>query len=161
MAPVDWLILAIIAVSTLISIKRGFVKEALSLVSWIAAFLVARMFGHHLAALLVDQISIPSVRLGVSFALLFIATLILGSVVNYLVGELIKITGLSGADRVFGMVFGAARGVLIIVVLVAVARLTPMVEDPWWQASFLIPHFQEIEDQLRELLLGNQDLLSA
>jgi len=161
LTPVDWLILAAIAISTLISIKRGFVKEALSLASWVAAFLVARLFGHHLAALLVDQISIPSVRLGVAFALLFTATLILGSVVSYLVGEIVKMVGLSGADRVFGMVFGAARGLLIIVVLVAVARLTPVIEDPWWQTSYLIPHFQEFEDQLRELLLGDQDLLSA
>src|SRR5690606_38115694 len=115
---VDWAIIAVIAVSSLISLKRGFVKEALSLVTWIVAGVVAWMFGGALAEHLSEFIATPSVRVIAACALLFIVTLLVGGLVNFLIGELIRVTGLDGTDRVLGMVFGAARGALLVVVAV-------------------------------------------
>jgi len=148
---VDWLIVAIVAVSALISIKRGFVKEALSLASWVAAFVIARMFGHSMSYLLVDYIETPSARLAVAFGILFAATLVVGALINHLVGEVVKITGLTGTDRLFGMVFGVARGLVVVIFLVAVLRLTPLQADPWWQGSNLIPQFVTMEDWTRTI----------
>ncbi|RMF13261.1 MAG: CvpA family protein [Gammaproteobacteria bacterium] len=149
---VDWVILGVIALSTVVSLIRGFVKEALSLLSWVAAFIVARLFYTKLAVLLENAISTPSVRYIAAFVILFVATLILGAMLNHLISAIVKLSGISGTDRVLGMVFGAVRGVVLVVVAIALLRLTPVTEDPWWNDSLLIPHFAKIEAWSRNLL---------
>lgn len=144
MNSVDLVIAGVVAFSTLISLKRGFVKEALSLVSWIAAMIIARMFSSQVAELLIEQIATATLRLGVAFALLFAATLVVGAMINHLVGEMVRLTGLSGMDRLFGMVFGMARGLIITVVAITLMGITPLTDDKWWQDSVLIPHFELI-----------------
>ena len=148
---VDYIILGIIGLSAVISLVRGFVREALSLAVWVLAFWVAWTFFRELAEQ-IDWFTVPSVRLCVSFAILFIATLMLGALVNFLVGQLVDKTGLSGTDRLIGIFFGAARGALLISVLVLLAGLTPFPNDPWWHESQLIGYFQELALWLKELL---------
>lgn len=146
----DWIIVAVIGISGLISLKRGFVKEALSLVVWIAAFVVAIAFHDRLATLLTEQVSAPSLRAMLAFAILFIATLIIGALVNALLSALVQATGLSGTDRVLGMVFGFARGALVILALVVVIpMLLPVQQDAWWQQSRIIPHFALMDEWAR------------
>ncbi|SNT11261.1 CvpA family protein [Pseudomonas segetis] len=151
---VDWAIIAVIGVSSLISLSRGFVKEALSLLTWIIAGAVAWMFGGALSHHLEGFIQTPSARVIAACALLFIATLMVGALVNYLLGELIRVTGLSGTDRFLGMVFGAARGGLLVVLLVGLVSLAPVQEDTWWQQSTLVPHFLLVADWSKNLILG-------
>ena len=142
----DWVILAILTISSLISLKRGFVKEALSMANWVIAFVVAMTFRDSLSALLVDQISTPSVRDMTAFAILFALTLIVGAMVNYLLGELIRMTGLSGTDRFFGILFGFIRGfVVVMAILIFVPSIIPIEQDSWWQSSALIPHLLKFE----------------
>lgn len=150
---VDWGIFAIIGVSCLISLRRGFVKEALSLLTWIVAGTVAWMFGGALAEHLIDFIDLPSARVIAACGILFITTLVIGALVNYLISELVKVTGLSGTDRFLGMAFGAARGALLIVVVVGLISLAPVQQDPWWQQSILIPHFLMVADWSKSLIL--------
>ena len=151
---VDWAIIAIIAISSLISSKRGFVKEALSLVTWIIAGMVAWMFGGALSQHLTDFIEMPSARVIAGCAILFVATLLVGALVNFLIGELVRVTGLSGTDRFLGMVFGGARGALLVVVLTGLLSLAPVQQDPWWQQSSLLPHFLMVADWSKNLILG-------
>ena len=87
LSTVDWVIVAVLGISTLISLRRGFVKEALSLVTWIAAVLIARVFAGQFTVVLAPYIEMDSLRFGASFVVLFIATLMVGGMVNYLVGE--------------------------------------------------------------------------
>lgn len=138
---VDWVILAIICLSALLSLLRGFVSEALSLITWILALWAAWTFFREFADRLQQWIDIPSVRLAVAFLMLLVGALILGAVFNWLIGKLVSEVGLSGTDRMFGMLFGVARGVLIVAVLVLLAGLTPFPKDPWWQESRLIGYF--------------------
>lgn len=147
----DWTILVIIGISSLISLKRGFVKEALSLVTWLAAFIVARLFSQPLSVLLEPYIETPSVRIVAAFAILFIVTLIIGVLINKLVGALVDATGLSGTDRVLGIGFGAARGGLIVVAIIALVGMSPAINDRWWQESQLIPHFVLMEAWTKEV----------
>jgi len=130
---VDWAIIAVIAVSSLISLKRGFVKEALSLLTWIIAGVVAWMFGGALSHHLAEYISTPSAQVIAACALLFVATLLVGALVNFLIGELIRVTGLSGTDRFLGMVFGAARGGLLIAdsANCRIVRIADMTGSEW------------------------------
>ncbi|WP_075187997.1 CvpA family protein [Teredinibacter haidensis] len=146
----DWVIIAIMVVSSLISLKRGFVKEALSMANWVLAFIVAMTFGDQLSALLVDQITTPSVRDMAAFAILFAATLIVGAMVNYLIGELVRMTGLSGTDRLFGMMFGMVRGFIVVMaILLLIPAIIPIDKDAWWNDSLLIPHLMEFESWCR------------
>lgn len=147
----DWSIVAIIAISCLISIKRGFVKEAISLAIWALAFFVAVAFDDRLAVLLQGSIESASLRFMISFGILFAATFAVGSMVNYLLGELVRMTGLSGTDRLLGMAFGLARGVIIIMaLLILVPMVFPVYQDGWWQQSLLIPQFLLIEQWCKD-----------
>lgn len=148
---IDFVILGIIGLSALISLIRGFVSEAFSLLAWVLAAWVAWSFFRDLA-LHLDWFTVPSVQLGASFLILFIATLMLGALVNFLVGQLVDKTGLSGTDRMIGVLFGAARGALLVAVLVLLAGLTPFPNDPWWKESHLIVYFQDLALWLKSLL---------
>lgn len=152
--PVDWAIIAIIVISALISLKRGFVKEALSLLTWVIAGVVAWMFGGSLSQYLVSYIETPSARIIAGCTILFVATLLVGAMVNFLISELIRVTGLSGTDRFLGMVFGAARGGLLVVVAVGLLSLGPVQQDQWWQQSKLMPQFLLVADWSKNLILG-------
>jgi membrane protein required for colicin V production len=137
---IDYAILGIIGLSALISLVRGFVKEAMSLATWIAAFFVASRFYADLAVFL--DISDPLFRNGVAIAILFVLTLILGALINYIIGELVSKTGLSGTDRVLGVCFGAVRGVFIVAALLLfIDTMTGFAQTDWWQQSRLIPEF--------------------
>jgi membrane protein required for colicin V production len=151
---VDWAIIAIIAVSALISLKRGFVKEALSLLIWIVAGAVAWMFGGSLSQYLESYIQTPSARVIAGCTILFVATLLVGGMLNFLIGELIRVTGLDGTDRFLGMAFGAARGALLVVVGVGLLSLGPVQQDPWWQESRLLPQFLLVADWSKNFILG-------
>ncbi len=148
---VDYVIIGIIGLSALISLMRGFMREAFSLAAWVLAFWVAWNFFRELA-LQLTLISIPSLRLGASFAILFITTLVVGGLINFLAGQLVDKTGLTGTDRLIGMLFGAARGILLVTALMLLAGLTPLPEDPWWQQSQLIGYFQELAVSLQSML---------
>ncbi|MBU2862696.1 CvpA family protein [Reinekea marina] len=139
---IDWTIITILVVSALISIKRGFTKEAMSLVSWLAALFVARLFSANLATLMTSMIENEAYRYTAAFAILFIVTLIVGSLVNHLLGEFIRMTGLTGTDRVLGVVFGLLRGLVIVVAILAMGRLFAL--DQFWQDSVLVPYFEPV-----------------
>ena len=149
---VDYSILAIIAVSVLISLLRGFTREALSLAGWIASFWVAITFSSHLVGVLEPYVDAPSMRIFVSFAILFFLTLLLAALVNYLTVQLIKKTGMGGTDRMLGVFFGIARGGAVVAVLVLLGGLTPMPHDPWWGQSTFLHYFQDIALWLRQYL---------
>ncbi|MCE3253297.1 MAG: CvpA family protein [Cellvibrio sp.] len=143
----DWAIIGIFFLSCLIGLIRGFVREALSLIIWVAAVLVAKVFGGQLEVLLVNHIETPSVRLMTAYAVLFIVTLLLGAMLSYLIGALVRATGLTGTDRLLGMVFGAARAFIIVMaLLILLPGFIPVSEDGWWQQSQLIPHFLACEE---------------
>jgi len=158
---IDWLIIAVVLVSTLLSLKRGFVKEVLSLVTWVVAFVVAVKFSDNMQALLVQQIQSDQVRYIVAFIALFVATLIICALVSYLIGSLIQVTGLSSTDRVLGMVFGFARGALVVVAFVSLLSLSPSIEKTqMWKTSTLIPQLVSLKDWTRDMLGKSSDAVS-
>ena len=88
----------------------------------------------------------------VAFASLFVATLLVGGAVNYLLSTLIRATGLSGTDRLLGVLFGAIRGFVIIMVIVLyLPKMVPVDRDLWWSESRLISHFLSFEDKFRTI----------
>ena len=152
LAPFDWVIIAILTVSTLMSLRRGFLKEALSLGTWIAAFVIARQFHGPMDQLLETQIIDPLMRSIAAFTVLFVCTLMLGAVLGFLLGALIDATGLSSTDRVLGMVFGFARGALVVTVVIGLLNLTPLVNDTWYTNSTIALHFETVAQWALEQL---------
>ena len=147
---IDYVILGIILISALIGLFRGLVKEAFSLGTWIVAIIIGIRFSQPFSAYLLDYIDVPSVRIAVAFIVLLLLTLMLGGMLSFLVSQIVDKTGLSGTDRFAGFLFGIARGMVVIAVLVLLAGLTPLPQDPWWVESSLISPFQELSVWLRE-----------
>ena len=151
----DWTILGVLAVSTLLSLKRGFVKEALSLLGWVAAFLISTRFSAQMAGQLAGVIDSDSLRYAASYVILFAATLMLGSFLSMLVGQLIKATGLSGADRLLGTAFGLARGLVVLLVALFVVRaVVPDENQAFIEESRLVPHIGMVEQWARANFAG-------
>jgi membrane protein required for colicin V production len=135
----DYAVIAIIAISVIISAARGLVREVLSLAAWFAAFVVANQWATDLAAELPDAISGAMLRLIVSFVALLVVTLIVGGIVNWAIARAIQRMGLQFADRGMGGLFGLARGILIVLTCVILAGLTPLPQQPAWRNALLAP----------------------
>lgn len=146
----DWIIITVLGLSTLLSLLRGFIREALSLVGWVMAFLIAMVFSDRLATLLANTISDDTGRQVVAFALLFVSTLIAAALLGKLLQSLIEMAGLSVLDRLLGMAFGFARGVFILLAAVAMLRgVLDLDRFLWWQNSVLLPHLLLMEGWFR------------
>ena len=152
MTGIDFAFLAVILISTLFSLLRGFVKEAISLTTWIVAMWISTTFASNLSNFMPESIENPAFRLGLAFIALFVATLILGIMVSILIKQIINKTGLTTLDRVLGTVFGLARGVLIVTVFVMLASLTGIQEQEFWKASELVGRFQSLASWLQVYL---------
>lgn len=142
---VDLTILTITGVSCLFGLWRGFVREVLSLLAWIAALLVASYYSSHLAPVFAGFIDNGTIRYVLAFAILCLVTLLLGGLINHFMSKLIRFAGLQVTDRLLGSVFGIARGVIIVAIAVFFASAF-YAEEPWWQASVLMPHVIQLID---------------
>ena len=149
---IDVVILALIVLSAILSLFRGFVTEAVALATWLIALWVAMTFYEELGVWLSQWITLASAQKITAFAILFVCVLIIGTVINFLAGKLVSRTGLTGTDKLLGVVFGVARGGLIVAILVLLAGLTPFPQDPWWQDSQFLSYFEEFALWMRSFL---------
>lgn len=149
----DYIFIAIITVSTLISLFRGFIRESFSLAGWILAVWVSIMFMNEMMLLIQPYLSLPpSILSMLAYAILFVTTLIAAALVTNIVSKIVDKTGLSGTDRSIGMLFGLARGAVIVSLLILLAGFTKIPQDPWWKESVLIPHFQQFAEHIKVYL---------
>ena len=116
MASADIVIVIIVLLSSVIGLARGLVKELLSLIIWFAAIVLSLYFSATVGDVLIDQIDDASIREVIGFFLIFVVTLIAGGVLQMLIKQMIRGTGLTGTDRFLGFLFGSARGVLVCIV---------------------------------------------
>jgi membrane protein required for colicin V production len=151
MLTIDYIVLAVFLVSVTVGLFRGFFREALSLATWIVALWAAVQYSHLLEPLL-GSLSSPALRLWASRVLMFVLVLIAGGLLNHFVHLLVSSTGLSGTDRVLGMIFGAARGALLVGILVIVLRLLELDQEPWWGESRAIQLGEPVAHWIHNLL---------
>jgi len=135
----DYIVLFILISSVIISTMRGLVKEILSLVGWIAAFVVANAFGAKLAPMLPSVIPGESLRLIVAFIALFLGVRVLMGLLALAIGALIEATGLSLADRGLGGLFGLGRGIVIVLAGVILCGMTSIPQQDFWKNALLSP----------------------
>ncbi|MET3116471.1 membrane protein required for colicin V production [Undibacterium sp. GrIS 1.8] len=135
----DYLVLFILICSIVISTMRGLVKEMLSLVSWVVAFVVANTFSATVAGYLPDLFPGQMLRLIVAFIALFIGVRLLMSLLMMAVDAVLKASGLSLADRGLGGLFGLARGCILVLAAVMVCGMTSIPQQPFWRNALLSP----------------------
>lgn len=140
MTAFDYVILLTIGLSILLSVMRGAVREVLALLSWVVAFWLANIYTSRFVPMLPEAIPSESLRYLAAFVILFLVALLVMSLLTIGISELVKTVGLSMIDRGLGAIFGLARGVLIVLVLVLLAGLTSLPKQGVWQnAMFSAP----------------------
>lgn len=133
MTPFDLVVIAVLLVSLLLGVWRGLVYEVLSLIGWPLAWLSSKLFAASVAPLLPGKQE--ALRVALAYVLVFVATLIIWGLLVWLLSKLIKAAGLGGMDRALGGLFGLVRGVLVILVLVWLAGMTTLPEQPDWREA--------------------------
>lgn len=144
MTPFDYLILLLCVLSTGIGIWRGFVKEALSLLTLLAAIWLAWRFASVVAPSLANWAVDPEVRVWVARVIVFVFAIVIGALASWIARQLIRHTGLSGVDRLLGAAFGFARGLLIVGLMVIVLDFLQLDQNDWWQTSRLRPYAEQV-----------------
>ena len=135
----DYLVLFVLLASVVISTMRGLVKEILSLLGWVVAFVVANAYGATLAPMLPAVIPGEAVRLMVAFVALFLGVRILMGLLTLAVDALVQAAGLSLADRGLGGLFGLARGIVIVLFGVILCGMTSIPQQDFWKSALLSP----------------------
>jgi membrane protein required for colicin V production len=135
LGPVDWILLAILALSVLIGLWRGLVFEVLSLLGWVAAYFAAQWFAPTMSAHLPVGVRGDAINHAAGFALTFILVLVLWALAARLVKMLVTASPLSALDRMLGAVFGLLRGLVLLLAIATVVAMTPAVRSPAWSES--------------------------
>jgi membrane protein required for colicin V production len=135
MASLDWVVLAVLLVSVLLGVLRGLVYEVVSVLSWIAAFVVAQWFAPDVAGMLPMGEASQAIRYAAAFLLVFIAAVFAGGLVAWLSKKLVEAVGLRPVDRTLGAAFGLVRGIMLVLVLAVVVHVTPLKNGEWWKES--------------------------
>lgn len=149
---VDYCILLLIVGSVIIGALRGFTRETLGLATWLLAIALAWLFAEPVYGLLEPYIAAPSVRQVTAYAGLFLLGLLLGSLLTAWVVQAVRNSPFLSTDRTLGAGVGLVRGILLVAIMVLVAGMTPMREDPWWGNSLLVVRFEVLADELRHLI---------
>jgi len=131
---VDIALLAVSGLSVLVGLWRGFVFEIVSLLGWLVAFVIANSAGPFLADL-VPVASSPEVKLWIAYIVVFVVILITCTLLARMLRALVAATPLSFVDHLLGGVFGAARGVLVCVVVATLVMLSPYATSTTWKKS--------------------------
>lgn len=147
----DFIILGIILLSILIGVVRGLIKESISLVTWIIAIFLAVVYATPLSTYMTFT-KIALVRSLSAFLLIFVGTVFIGAIFNYIVGGLVRKTPFSIPDRILGSVFGLLRGFVFVTILTLLGGLTPMPEEHWWHESYALSQFQVLAVWLKDKL---------
>jgi len=149
----DFALVGILGASTLLGVIRGLIKELLSLVAFGLAFLAAIWWGPSLAEVsLLHWVRHDYLRLGISYALLFVLTLLAVGLLNMALAAMIRSTGLSPADRGLGGLFGLVRATLLVLVLVIIAGYTPLPQEAWWQNAMFSEQVVAVVVELKNRL---------
>jgi len=156
---IDILIAVAIVISVIVGIFRGFVKEAISLAALLVAIWAALYFGPGIGEISDSWISSADIRAWFGRILVFAVVLSIGGLLSWGIAKLVRLSVLSGMDRLAGSIFGAARGVLLVALFVLGGQFAGFDNDDWWQSSILIPHAEVVADWIKVMAPQGYDVL--
>ena len=135
MAVLDWVVVALLAASVLLGLWRGLVYEVLSVLNWLAAFVLAQWLAPRAAAMMPLSRAGESVQYAAGFAVVFIAALFVGGLLAWLTKKAVEAVGLRPIDRVLGGVFGMVRGAVAVLAVAVLVHLAKLQDGVWWTES--------------------------
>lgn len=163
---IDILIVVAVAISVIVGIIRGFVKEAISIAALLVAIWAALFFGPGIGEISDSWIASQDLRMWFGRILVFIVILSIGGLLGWGIAKLVRLSVLSGMDRLAGAAFGAARGILLIAVFMIGGEYAGLNAEDWWQASTLLPHVEVVAEWIKimapqgyEILVPEQEMI--
>jgi membrane protein required for colicin V production len=148
----DYAVAGVFATSLVVGAWRGLVREVLSILGWVIAFLAANLLAGPVGLMMPQAIPSPELRIAAAYVAIFLASLIITALLGLLLSKIVHAAGLGGADRALGAVFGAARGLLIVLVAALLAGLTSAPRKPFWRDSASGPFLVQAAQALKPLL---------
>jgi membrane protein required for colicin V production len=148
----DYAVIGVFAISLIVGAWRGLVREVVSILGWVIAFLAANLFAGPLGPSMPEAIPSPELRVAAAYVAVFVASLILTSLAGLILSKVVKAVGLGGIDRLLGALFGAARGALILLAAALLAGLTSAPEQAYWRDSTSGPLLARAAVALKPLL---------
>ena len=152
MPALDWIFLAVLLASLALGVWRGLIFEVLSVVTWIAAFILAQWFAPDVAEQLPMQNSVETLRYAAAFVLVFIASVFLAGLISAFMKKIISVVGLRPVDRILGAIFGLFRGLILLLAFSVVVHMTALQESDWWLESQGGPMLVTLLKGLRPML---------
>jgi membrane protein required for colicin V production len=156
---VDILIAVILAISVIIGVVRGFVKEAISITALLLAIWAALTYGPSVGEISDSWISSKDLQTWFGRIVVFTLILALGGLLGWGISKLVRLSVLSGIDRLVGAFFGAARGVLFVAIFILAGEYSGFSNDSWWNKSKLIPHFKVVAEWIMVMAPQGYDML--
>jgi len=156
---IDYALLGLLALSGVVGLFRGFIKEALSLAVWALAVWCAWNFADLAAARMTGWVEDPVLRLWAARLVVLVGVLVAGGLLTALLSFLLNQTGLTGTDRLLGGLFGLGRGAILAGLVVIALQFTGFDADPWWEESKLIPYAAPVADALRDAAAEGIEML--
>jgi membrane protein required for colicin V production len=157
---IDILIVVAVAISVVIGIFRGFVKEAISIAALLFAIWAALYFGPSVGTVSDGWLNSEEMQMWFGRALVFMVILIIGSLLGWGISKLIRLSVLSGLDRFMGSLFGAVRGILLIALFVFGGQLAGFDDEDWWANSGLIPYAETVAAWIEEMAPQGIELIT-
>ncbi len=155
----DVTVIVIILISVVIGLIRGFVKETLSLCTWVAAIWLGVLLHNRFSDAISHVIHNQTVRSLVAFGVIFTVILVLGSLITYVFSLIVKRSGISGTDRLLGFVFGMARGIVLVTLILTVLSYTAAKKASWWEESVAITKFEPLIAWVNEMVPEQMNFL--
>lgn len=152
MTTFDWVVLGIVAVSAAIGAWRGLVGEALAILAWVLALIAAWLFGASVGSALFAGVTDPALRMVAGFGTVILLVLVAMALLKLLLRKILQALGLSLTDRLLGVLFGLARGLAIVLLLVMIGGLTSAPRMGWWKEARLSPPLEIIVLAARPML---------
>jgi membrane protein required for colicin V production len=152
MIAVDYIILAIIVISAVMGLVRGLLREAIAVITWFLAIVLAWIFAPSLEPLLGGILEGSPLRIWAARTIIFVGVLLLGGAISVVLGHYVRVSMFAGMDKFLGFVFGIIRGVVIVGAFTIVIQAMRMDEDPRWKNSRLMPYASGVASALRGIV---------
>lgn len=152
MTPTDYVLIGIVAISAIVGLFRGLVREVIAVVTWVAALWLAWNYGPDLEPQLGGLLESPAVRPWAARAVIFFLVLLAGTLTAWLVGYFTRLSLVMSIDRMFGFFFGLLRGVVVVGALVILGQTVEIDRDAWWQGAKLKGPAESVASGLRTIV---------